>query len=101
MDAPTYFSADYQEARAKFRAAARAAGARLTAYENPVVGPDGGTLATDTAWLGPRGATRVLLACSGSLESTLRFASSSPIWRGSTCCSRRTACHWRTFGNRD
>jgi len=66
MDALTYFSADYQEARAKFRAAARAAGPRLTAYENPVVGPDSGTLATDTAWLGPRDATRVLLACSGT-----------------------------------
>ena len=40
MDALAYFSADYQEARAKFRAAARAAGAHLTAYENPAVGPD-------------------------------------------------------------
>ena len=44
MDALAYFSADYQEARAKFRAAARAAGARLTAYENPAVGPGGSNM---------------------------------------------------------
>jgi len=79
MDALAYFSADYQEARAKFRAAARAAGAHLTAYENPAAGPDGGTLATDTAWLGPRGATRVLLACSGTHGVEGFFGSSCQV----------------------
>ena len=47
------FSQDYVEAREKFAAAARAAGAELTGFALDKRGPDGGTLSTDVAWLGP------------------------------------------------
>jgi hypothetical protein len=60
------FSASYAEAREKFLAAATAAGAALEAYDNPNRGPDGGSLATDTAWLGPDDARRVLVLISGT-----------------------------------
>ncbi len=56
-----FFSANYAEAREKFLAAATAAGASLAAIENPNTGPDGGRLATDTAWLGPASASRLLV----------------------------------------
>ncbi|SLN77719.1 M14 family metallopeptidase [Oceanibacterium hippocampi] len=56
------FSADYAEARGKFLAAAEAAGAAaMRAYLNPNKGPDGETLATDTAWFGPDDARAVLV----------------------------------------
>src|SRR5258708_32382209 len=47
------FSQDYVEAREKFAAAARAAGAEPTAFALDKQGPDGGALSTDVAWLGP------------------------------------------------
>ncbi|MFX8000695.1 DUF2817 domain-containing protein, partial [Acinetobacter baumannii] len=62
----TAFSASYAEAREKFLAAATAAGAVLEAYDNPNRGPDGGSLATDTAWLGREDARRVLVLISGT-----------------------------------
>jgi len=74
------FSAGYAEARAKFRAAAQAAGAAIAVYHNaaaPPVDPicqasglpgfpDGEPLSTDVAWLGPRDARRVVFAQSGT-----------------------------------
>src|SRR5580704_16955440 len=60
------FSADYQGARARFRAAAAAAGGALDAVANPNRGPDGGELATDVAWFGPRTAEKVLVMVSGT-----------------------------------
>jgi hypothetical protein len=60
------FSADYAEARGKFRAAASAAGAVLASYEAPSRGPAGEALATDVARLGPPGAARVLLTVSAT-----------------------------------
>jgi Protein of unknown function (DUF2817) len=73
------FSASYAEARAKFRAAALAAGATLATYRNPAGGPsdaaceDSGLsaageepLSTDAAWFGPRDARRVVYAQSGT-----------------------------------
>ncbi|MEE8500930.1 MAG: M14 family metallopeptidase [Kiloniellales bacterium] len=66
MTASGYFSADYFEARARFLAAAQAAGARLTRYDAPAAGPDGEALTTDTAWLGPRAAERVLVTISAT-----------------------------------
>lgn len=62
----TYFSADYDEARAKFLAAAKAAGGRLASHQNPASGPDGGRLTTDIARFGPEKAERVLLIKSGT-----------------------------------
>lgn len=62
-----YFSADYREARQKFRDAAARAGGALTAFVNPKVkGPNGEELATDVARLGPRDASRVLITISAT-----------------------------------
>ncbi|MET7878948.1 M14 family metallopeptidase [Micromonospora profundi] len=62
-----YFSDSYAEARERFRAAARGAGAELVSYRNDVApGPGGEDLCTDTAWLGPRSATKVLFTVSGT-----------------------------------
>jgi hypothetical protein len=61
-----YFSADYVESRTKFLDAAKGAGARIEAYRNPNRGPEGGTLFTDTAWLGPMDAKRVLVTLSAT-----------------------------------
>lgn len=55
------FSADYATARAAFHRAAEAAGARLEPYLHPLSGPAGEALATDTAWIGPSQAARVLV----------------------------------------
>jgi hypothetical protein len=61
MNSADSFSADYREARAKFREAAAGAGGTLEAVSHPERGPDGGELSTDVAWMGPRGASRVLV----------------------------------------
>jgi predicted deacylase len=66
MTAEAHFSATYAAARAKFRAAATAAGADITTYLNPQRGPDGGELSTDVARIGPKDAGRVLLAMSAT-----------------------------------
>ncbi len=66
MAAQKHFSADYGEARGKFLAAAKKAGARIAHHENPHKGPDGAALYTDTAWLGPADAERVLVTISGT-----------------------------------
>jgi hypothetical protein len=60
FDFAACFSPDYAAARAKFLAAARAAGASLKEYRNPLPGPHGEALATDVAWLGPTTARKVL-----------------------------------------
>jgi hypothetical protein len=60
------FSGSYQQARARFRSAAVNAGAALFDYAYPESGPDGGDLATDIAWLGPRSAEHVLVTVSGT-----------------------------------
>ena len=60
------FSRDYPEARAKFLAAAARRGARVQHWPHPLRGPLGEALATDTAWLGPEGAARVLVVLSGT-----------------------------------
>ena len=67
MSASAYFSADYREARSKFRDAALRAGAQLTTYVNPnSKGPNGEELGTDVARLGPPEASRVLLTISAT-----------------------------------
>ena len=59
------FAADYGAARAAFLAAAAAAGAAIATYGHPLSGPGGEELATDTAWLGPHDARRMLVLQSG------------------------------------
>jgi len=68
MTAPrTFFSADYDEARAKFVAAASARGLSHTAYLNPhAKGPKGEDLTIDVAVHGPADAKAGLLVISGT-----------------------------------
>lgn len=66
MATRSYFSRDYSEARGKFRDAAESAGAELAALQNPARGPDGESLFTEVAWLGPKDAERVLVTISGT-----------------------------------
>ncbi len=67
MKTSDYFSADYAEARRKFRDAAQGAGARVESRVNDASrGPAGEALATDVAWLGPEDAARVLVTISGT-----------------------------------
>ncbi len=68
-DAPfdfTVFSSDYVSARAAFLHATDKCGAILSTYSHPFTGPDGEALATDTVWLGPRDAERVLVLLSAT-----------------------------------
>lgn len=62
-----YFSDTYAEARQKFRAAVSTAGYEVASAIHPeATGPDGGELAMDIVWFGPRGAKGVLLNLSGT-----------------------------------
>jgi hypothetical protein len=71
------FSREYDEARAKFVAAARQAGARLRDWPHPLTGPRGEALATDCAWLGADDATKVLVVISAT-HGVEGFAGSGP-----------------------
>jgi hypothetical protein len=66
MDVSENFAANFTEARGKFRDAAGAAGALVARNVNPAPGPEGATLSTETAWLGPRRAERLLILMSGT-----------------------------------
>lgn len=66
MNSADSFSASYQEARGKFLSAATEAGGALDTVAHPEPGPDGGMLATDVAWFGPRDAESVLVLISGT-----------------------------------
>src|SRR5258707_15483160 len=77
------FSQDYVEAREKFAAVARAAGAELTGFALDKRGPDGGKLSTDVAWLGPPDAPRGLVTISGTPGGEGFFGSAPPNeWLG-------------------
>lgn len=60
------FAKDYADARAKFLAAARDAGAAITSFPNPLRGPALEPLATDLAWLGPADASHVVVTISAT-----------------------------------
>jgi Protein of unknown function (DUF2817) len=66
MRATQYFSADYADARRRFREAAALAGLAVREYRNPVAAPGGLTLTTDTVRLGARDAERLLILMSGT-----------------------------------
>lgn len=70
------FADGYAQARDRFLAGARAAGAALAHYPHPLAGPGGEALATDTAWLGPADAPRVLVTGS-ALHGVEGFAGSA------------------------
>jgi hypothetical protein len=60
------FAATYSEAREKFLAAARIAGAATARYDNPTKGPKGGSLSTDVARLGPDDASKIVVTISST-----------------------------------
>ncbi|MBS0223990.1 MAG: M14 family metallopeptidase [Proteobacteria bacterium] len=60
------FAADYSEARDKFLAAARIAGAVTSRYDNPGKGPKGEVLSTDVARLGPDDASKIVVTLSST-----------------------------------
>src|SRR3954471_4296089 len=67
MNASRYFAQDYHDARARFLKAAEAQGAALDHFRHPTeTGPDGRPLHIDTAWFGPKDASTILLALSGT-----------------------------------
>ncbi|HVO01427.1 MAG TPA: M14 family metallopeptidase [Candidatus Cybelea sp.] len=63
---PGLFPGSFAGGRARFRAAAATAGATLASHPNPEKGPDGEALSTESAWLGPKDASRLLLAMAGT-----------------------------------
>ena len=66
MNPAESFSADYQEARQKFRTEADRAGGAIESILHPERGPDRSDLATDIAWFGARDAESVLVLISGT-----------------------------------
>ncbi|WP_218080040.1 DUF2817 domain-containing protein [Anthocerotibacter panamensis] len=78
------FSPDYATARQRFRNLAQVAGAELHALTLTAQGPAGEPLTIDIAWLGARGAQRVLLHSSG-LHGVEGFAGSA-IQLAALCC---------------
>ena len=64
--AASYFSSDYQSARARFLSAAQAAGAMLKACQHPVSDSEGVPLTVDVAMSGPEDAGKALLTISGT-----------------------------------
>jgi hypothetical protein len=66
MNSADSFSHDYQGARARFRAAARQAGAAVESRAHPEPGPDGGDLSTDVALVGDKAARRFLVMIAGT-----------------------------------
>ncbi len=66
MNSADSFSTSYDQARAKFIEAAKAAGGVLERVVHPEHGPDGQELSTDISWWGPQDAARVLVLISGT-----------------------------------
>lgn len=67
--ANAYFAADFSEARQKFVAAAKSAGAVLERFDHPDLSPDtleDRSLSTDVAWIGPREARNLLITVSAT-----------------------------------
>ena len=66
MGSSAFFAADYQEARAKFLEAAKAAGLAVTSHAHPGEGPDGKALAMDVAVAGDAQCPHVLISTSAT-----------------------------------
>lgn len=60
------FVRSYNEMRQLFVASAERAGAAVSSYQHPLRSPEGEPLFTDTAWLGPQDATRLMVVISGT-----------------------------------
>ena len=61
----TWQSDSYSEARKNFLRACSVANTPVGSYSHPLKGPDGEELATDTAWFGPKEASKLLVMVSG------------------------------------
>jgi hypothetical protein len=66
MNSADSFSADYNQARNKFREQVALSGGKLERIAHPVCGPDGGDLSTDVGWFGPKDADKVLVTISAT-----------------------------------
>ena len=66
MNPTPCFSANYQEARDKFLAAASSATLQVKSYPHPLPGRDGETLAMDAALFGPADADKLLIITSAT-----------------------------------
>ena len=66
IDASESFSSDYADARRRFLGMCARYGATVTSHVNPITGPDGEELATDSVWFGPADAKRVLVLTSAT-----------------------------------
>jgi hypothetical protein len=66
MNSAECFSADYQQARARFRRAVSSVGGALESVAHPDRGPDGGDLSTDVALMGEKNAERILVMISAT-----------------------------------
>jgi hypothetical protein len=66
ISSPALFPGTFAEGRLRFREAATGAGAILASHPNPEKGPNGEDLSTETAWLGPKDASRLFFAQSGT-----------------------------------
>jgi hypothetical protein len=66
MNSAASFGANYQAARTQFLIAARDANAAVETIRHPERGPEGGELATDVAWIGPREAPAVMVMISAT-----------------------------------
>ena len=78
MNPTSFFSPDYATARAKFFAAAKAAGAEVVTYPHPLKGMQGEDLATDVVRIGPADAHRYLVMNS-STHGVEGFCGSGPL----------------------
>ena len=94
--AATCFSPTYAAARARFQAAAERAGARLDVFVNDRAhGPDGGSLTTDVAVLGPDDASAGMLIVSGTHGPEGFIGSAAQIALLGELASRATALEQR------
>jgi hypothetical protein len=71
------FSGSFPEARKRFLAACEVVAGDVRVYDHPLAGPDGGAVATDCCWFGPRDAERVLVLLSGT-HGVEGFAGAGP-----------------------
>jgi len=66
MEANTFFSNCYKEAREKFLAAADKSGGRVESFKHPELGPEGELLFVDVAYFGAVNNTNALVVISGT-----------------------------------
>ena len=80
------YSVGFTELRKRFRSAAQRAGAELTEYLHPLHGPNGEILATDVAYLGRRGAPKLMVVISGTHGVEGQFGSAcQSAWLDENC----------------